>query len=295
MSYAAKIIADSISPDGVRLTTIEVTFPRIVLAEFNTHRMFSRNAASSRAIPVSKMLERVTTDPFLPVWWGKNQAGMQAQEELTGEALAAAKFYWLDARDYLIATVKNMQGVDLHKQIANRLLESFMWVTDVVTATEWSNFFALRCHRDAQPEIRIAAEMMRDALAASTPKKLGVGRWQWHLPYVTDEDILHAEHLFAPWTEEEDNFLKKISTARCAATSYARQGEQRDYDKDIQLHDRLVAPGHWSPFEHVARPIMREEKDRMAKGLLVDADGNYWCGNFRGWWQYRKDFVGENR
>ena len=151
MSYSAKVLADSISPDGVRLTTMEVTFPRIVLAEFNTHRMFSRNSASSRAIPVEKMIQRVLDDPFSPVWWGKNQSGMQAAEELSGEALRLARQHWLDARDFAISCVRLFQApeISLHKQIANRLLEPFLWHTVVVTATEWENFFALRCHKDA--------------------------------------------------------------------------------------------------------------------------------------------------
>lgn len=294
MSYAAKIIADSVSPSGARLTTMEITYQRFIHAEFMTHRMFSRNTASSRAIPTARFIEQVENDPAMPVWWGKNQSGMQAAVELEGDDLQRAKDTWLNASIDAIGWVKSLSTLGLHKQITNRILEPWLWHTAVVTGTEYSNFFALRCHPEAQPEIRHIAEMMRELYQTNVPTTR-VGRWNWHLPYITDEDILHAEHLYAPWTEAEDEFLRKVSVARCAAVSYVRQGEKREYDKDLQLHDRLAASGHWSPFEHVARPISDDDIKALPKGLTEDTSGNYWCGNFRGWWQYRKDFVGENR
>ena len=162
MAYDAKIVADSVSEVGDRLTTMEVTFPRMVLAEFNTHRVFSRNSASSRAIPVEKQLQRIMDDPFIPVWWGRKQSGMQADHELEGDGLVQAKAEWLAARDSAVGHVQRLLELGLHKQITNRLLEPFMWHTVIVTATEWSNFFALRANPMAQPEIRVIAEMMRD-------------------------------------------------------------------------------------------------------------------------------------
>ncbi|HMI94653.1 MAG TPA: FAD-dependent thymidylate synthase, partial [Polyangiales bacterium] len=156
---------------------MQVTFPRIVLAEVNTHRALSRNSASSRAIPVERMLRRVEDDPFIPIHWGKNQKGMQADEFLDATDQIAAEEEWLRARDAAVESVRELLALGLHKQIANRLLEPWLWHTAIISATDWSNFFALRCHKDAQPEIQQAALMMRAARNASTPVRKYLGEW----------------------------------------------------------------------------------------------------------------------
>ena len=199
MSYASKILADSISPGGDRLTTFEITFPRMVLPEFNTHRVFSRNSASSRAIPVIKQLRFVLEDPFVPAEFGENQPGMQASRNLTGAKEEAARSQWLNARDDAVDNVISLltsqdfgpQGagvearfealakalenkessddwLNVHKQLTNRLLEPFMWHTVIVTATEWDNFWHLRTHGDAQPEIREIASRMKELMDAAS-------------------------------------------------------------------------------------------------------------------------------
>lgn len=269
MGYAAKILADHLGPSGKRIVTFEVTFPRIVLAEFNTHRMFSRNSASSRAIPVEKMLKRVQEDPFIPVYWGKNQKGMQAAEELQGEALARAQEEWLLQRDYAVSSVIALQAIDLHKQIANRLLEPWLFHTVIVTATEYDNFFALRTHKDAQPEIRKIAVMMEKLYSESVPKDVPAGFW--HLPLVEDLAELQA----AGYTEDQ---IRRISVGRCARVSYLTHDGKRDPKADIELCDRLQASGHMSPFEHVA----------------VSLSGPTSSGNFNGWQQYRKTLPNED-
>jgi len=170
MGYSARILADSLNPVGVRLTSFEITYPRIIIAELNTHRMLSKSTASSRAIPVSKMIKRVKADPFLPVHWGRNQKGMQAAAELTGLRLVAARALWILASRVAIWIVRLLSLCGLHKQVANRLLEPFSWVTTVVTATDWENMLNLRDHENAQPEFRILARMIREALATSTPR-----------------------------------------------------------------------------------------------------------------------------
>lgn len=208
MTFDAKVLADSLSPSpaGYRLTTLEATFPRFVLAEFNTHRVFSRNSASSRAIPIVKQLRRVLEDPYVPIEFGSNQPGMQAGPALGGEKMEAAEREWLRARDdavrrvlglvtdpdafsadeNLLEILQQVEGVirdrtqpsewlNVHKQVANRLLEPFMWHTVIVTATEWDNFWNLRCHPDAQPEIRLVAQGMRAAMEASEPAQLDRG------------------------------------------------------------------------------------------------------------------------
>ena len=151
----AKIIADSISViTGIRLTTMELSYHRYIHSEFMTHRMFSRNASSSRAIPIKKLLEQVKNDPMMPIHWGSNKPGMQAGEELKGEDLHVAQREWINAANNAVDTASHLQELGLHKQIANRLLEPFLAIKVVVTATEWENFFKLRIHKDAQPEIQ---------------------------------------------------------------------------------------------------------------------------------------------
>lgn len=299
MGFDVKILADSRSPAGYRLTTLETTFPRFILAEFNTHRVFSRNSASSRAIPIVKQVRRVLEQPYVPIEFGSNQPGMQAGPALTGKAERAAEREWLQARDDAVrhvlglvaspaevrtqadllacleqveAAIKSSERPDgwlnVHKQVANRLLEPFMWHTVIVTATEWENFWNLRCHPDAQPEIKLTAALMRDAVAESVPAELD---WdEWHLPLVHDADREEAA---------SEEALIKISAGRCARVSYLTHAGTRDLEADIVLHDRLIESGHMSPMEHPARPLRPREGE--------------WSGNFRGWMPYRKTIAGE--
>jgi thymidylate synthase ThyX len=248
---------------------MQVTFPRIVLAEFNTHRMFSRNSASSRAIPVEKQIKRVMEDPFIPVYWGKNQKGMSADEELGPMHQQAAERAWLMQRDNAVRVAQLMLESGVHKQITNRLLEPFMWHTVIVTATEWENFFTLRCHKDAQPEIRVIAEMMRAAYATPRCRNLTYG--EWHLPLVSEFDLSNSVNDPMYWV--------KVSAGRCARVSYLTHDGKRDPEADIALCDRLVASGHMSPMEHQAKPR-----------FLLQVE---FCGNFRGWTQFRKTIPGE--
>lgn len=260
--YECEVLADSVGSSGKRLTTVIVTYPRFVHAEMLTHRMFSRNSASSRAIPNEKLRERVVRDPAMPVWWGKNQAGMQAREELSGGEIDAARRTWLNARDAMLATSQALADGGLHKQLCNRLIEPWMGITVIISATEWNNFFCLRCHEDAQPEIRVAAEGMQRAIWASIPESIGDGGW--HLPLTTD-----AERQMLPHVK-----LIELSVARCARVSYLTHDGQRDYEADHELYRRLANSGHWSPFEHVASPYVNAATR---------------CGNFIGWHQHRAD------
>lgn len=274
--YAARVLADSIGPIGVRLTTLEVTLPRIVLAEFNTHRVLSRNSASSRAIPVEKRIAVVREHPFIPDAFGANQRGMQAGDA-SGVDQDTARAAWLRARDAAVEHASALASAGVHKQWANRLLEPFCWHTIIVSATEWANYFALRLHRDAQPEIRRATECMRDAMEASRPRWLKHG--EWHLPLVDpDRDgALSIREQVA------------CSVARCARVSYLTHDGKRDVAADVVLHDRLLTSGHMSPFEHPARvPPPTGLPFGGADDMLS------WSGNFRGWTQYRKLIRGEN-
>ena len=282
MAYSARVVLDSITEAGDRLTTMEVTFPRYVLAEFNTHRMFSRNSASSRAIPVAKQLQRIKEDPFVPFHWGKNQSGMQADEELNPRDQKRARRVWLLACWSTMMLVRMLLKLNVHKQVANRLLEPFMWHTVIVTATEWSNFFALRRHPDADPAIRKIADMMYDVMQASTPQLIRKG--EWHLPLIQEDE--------REWARENIELAKKVSTGRCARTSYLTHTGTRDFDKDIELYERLVTHGHMSPPEHVATPYFEESSPND----FGEPSGyeSLWSGNFRGWKQLRKTLPNES-
>jgi hypothetical protein len=270
VSYEAKIIADSISPAGVRLTTLQVTFPRFILAEFNTHRILSRNSASSRAIPVKKRISQVMSDPFIPEQFGRNQKGMQAHAELGEVKASEARSWWVAALHYSVFTADKLADLNIHKQLANRLLEPFSWHTVVVTATDWDNFFHLRCHPDAQPEFQKIAGMMRDVMEASTPVR-GAGG-QWHLPYITNSNIVDNPSVGG-------RHWALISAARCARVSYLTHDGKQDTEADLALATKLLAAGHMSPFEHPATPM--------------NTAAEYY-GNFKGWMQYRKLIPGES-
>ncbi len=272
MTYYAKIIADSIAMNEYgkpisRLTTMEVCFPRIVLAEFNTHRVFSRNSASSRAIPVAKRIAAVRKNPFVPEAFGRNQKGMQAGEAIGGWQALFARFLWLGAAGFAVFIAWCMSKIDVHKQIANRILEPFSWHTVVVTSTEWENYFALRCSLKAQPEIRIVSELMENAFNASMPREKYNGGW--HLPYVRDEEI------GAPYGERK---LAEISTARSARLSYLTQDGRRDLAEDFRLHDSLLGSHHMSPLEH---PAQVDWEDARLSNFAYP------------WTQYRKMIPGE--
>lgn len=299
----AEIIADSLSPANNRLTTYILEYPRFVHAELMTHRVFSKNASSSRAIPIEKMIEMVKTNPAMPIWWGKNQSGMQAAEELNDVELkhqnvvdgiygamtdkGLAKALWLQSRDLAIEQVKKLNEVGLHKQIANRILEPWLHIRVILSGTEFENFFALRVHKDAQPEIQELARQMLELYNASTPKKLKAG--EWHIPFgdKIDNEKLNQivyEANISDLTERTNykiELAKKIAVARCARVSYLNFEGKDDYAADIKLCDRLFGsvPRHLSPTEHVAMAL---------------ADRNVWSGNFKGFKQYRKFFGQEN-
>ena len=275
MAYKVKILADSIGDNGVRLTTWELTYPRFVHAELMTHRLFSRNSASSRAIPTKKLMRQIRRDPAMPVWWGKNQSGMQAREELTGWRLALARRVWLMARWGALFAAWSLTKIGLHKQIANRLLEPWMFITVIVTATEWDNWFRLRCHPDAQPEIGwVAKEMKRQYEDPNQiPRVLSPG--EWHLPLIDFDDELKVVY------PDRDSYFCKVSAGRCARVSYLTHDGKRDGAEDVKLADKLMESGHWSPFEHVAQAL----PERFRDGAFSN---HSWSGNLRGWAQYRE-------
>lgn len=269
---SAKVIADSTSSSGDRLTTMELVYPRFIHGEVMAHRAFSRNAASSRAIPVKKLLKQVWSDPAMPTYWGTNKPGMQAGEQLDGWRLRAVRSLWRLASKVAVALVYLLMKLNLHKQIANRILEPWMWMTTIVTATMdgYANLYYLRRHPDAQPEFFSLATVMYEAHKSSKPQTLEEG--EWHLPYLQWYEKLDVKH-----GHLSVELAKKLSTARCARVSYLNHdGTKPNKERDIKLHDMLAEAPHASPFEHVATPSIGRH------------------ANFLGWRQYRKELPNEN-
>lgn len=277
MTIEAKIIEDSISPTRARLTTFQLRYPRFIHAELMTHRLFSRNASSSRAIPAKRLLDDIEFEPAMPVHWGKNQKGMQARQEMDDFQTKACQELWLEARDGVLAIARALESMGLHKQVVNRLTEPWAHISVVCTATEFDNFFTLRCHPDAQPEIRVLAEQMRDLYYSNTPRRLNVS--QWHLPYIHDEERFAPGNYGKRGELKNEGNLVRASVARCARVSYLTHDKKKpDLDLDVALYERLFSSKHLSPFEHIATP---------------NTDPSIWSGNFKGWVQYRKMLKGE--
>lgn len=275
--YEVKVIADSMAPCGKRLTTMTATYPRFIHSEFLTHRDRARNAASSRAIPWSKMRQQVMENPVIPLVFGSEQKGMQTGGSVDDPRLAERT--WLAARDEAILHADQLHKQGVHKSLVNRIVEPWMWITIVTSATEWENFFRLRCHSDAEVHFQKIAGMVRDALAVSQPIQRFAG--DWHLPFVYGNDL--DELLAGGQFTFED--IKKISVARCARVSYLSHEGKRDPVKDIELFDKLVQGsgfGHWSAHEHVAMALRGDEGPLLRSGPFI------------GWKQYRKCFATEN-
>lgn len=299
-----------------RIDTMVLRYPRIIHAELLTHRVFSRNSASSRAIPVEKMIQSVLDDPFVPLFWGSEQRGMQAGDEcdnyvdvfvpckpsggtdypgwlnltpemvddtdqpvtLENAACVHRVGAWLAARDQAVIAARNFAKAGYHKQIANRLLEPFSHITIVLTSTEWDNFFALRDHPDAEPHMRMLAQAIRSARDGADVQELSAG--QWHLPFVSEEEKV------AIWLDDLGgppagwnilHHVQKLSVARCASVSYKTvEGFDMTPERANGIYAKLIEGGHWSPFEHQAQ--VEEYWD--------DLEGRN--ANFRmGWFQLR--------
>jgi hypothetical protein len=315
-TISAEVVLDSISESENRLTTLRLRYPRWIHAEGRTHRQLSlteseygdrreydaweprtpslmedknlsRNAASSRAIPVKRMIEAILDDPAVPIFWGKNQRGMQADEEIDAQIYlddmekvpGTREEAWLGAMENAIWWAQRFDDAGYHKQIVNRLLEPFMHIEVLVTATEWGNFFALRIHPAAEPHIRMLAERMKAAMSASVPARLPVG--YWHLPYVRSQER---------GMDLEDQQI--LSAARCAHLSYETvgSGEPIGIDQARRIYSQLMGGDvlHASPLEHQATP------DTMGYSYMIGERESWtWTnphehGNLVGWRQYRK-------
>lgn len=312
------------APDKV-LSTLLLRYPRFIHAELMTHRVFSRNAASSRAIPTEKLIRDVEENPAVPLHWGKNQKGMQAGEEIDAPVFAPVPMNfggrrleletnrgrtpqeaWLNARDLAVRSAKAFAQAGYHKQIVNRLLEPFAHITVLVSATEWDNFLTLRDHPDAEPHFQLLAKEIRKCLEREDDiQELEPGGW--HLPFITDED----KQSVVEWDDGEEmrracsdtwlgrnqwawyglDELRKLSAARCASTSYKTvDGFDMTLERATEIFDKLVTsePLHASPLEHVAQADELNDKFGGMGGLWAHSKEH---GNFVGFRQYRHQLA----
>lgn len=326
-NYSAMILADSLSPQGVRLTTQMVTFPRPYLAELNTHRVFSRNSASSRAIPTEKLIERVRTDPYLPETFRARVAGMGVGDELDDIKQEESRREWLDASAHAVQHAENLALIGIDKSRANRLLEPFMWHTAIITSTEWANYYGLRCPDGDEPDPNFPAQLefqqlailMREAMRRSDPVNLGPD--EWHTPLMDmDEtlDVLHRQHRLENDTKLDELQLREtalqVCARRLARVSFDRHMDTEPTIVSVEKAQQLVTSGHFSPTEHIATPLRHDHLFtepakvhvpvyEIARALRSGDTGydslrelrlnHCWCGNLRGYWQYRKGFPNE--
>lgn len=314
MSVSAKILIASIYDGGSEIITFELEYPRIVHSEFMTHRVFSRNAASSRAIPVKKQLALIMENIAYPSEWGGNQPGMVSSGEIDTFVLnvlevgseqpwasIAPDVAWEIAAANAAHVAECFATAGYHKQVANRLLEPFAHIKVVVTATEWDNFFHLRMDENADPTIRELAQAMYEAYVNRVTVEIEDG--EWHVPY-------YENGIWTPYEEGEDGILRDIngnsadqaiaiSASCCAQVSYRLLDASLGKAEDIYRRLVEAEPVHASPFEHQATPISAYYVDQNGYPIVppeewqegvthMDREGTLWSGNFRGWIQNRQ-------
>jgi thymidylate synthase ThyX len=288
----AEVIKDSYNPDfDSRITTMVIEYPRIILSELNTHRVLSKNSSSSRAVPVKKMLELIASNPAMPVRFGDNQPGMQDKGENSKNS-EAAKVLWIEAAKSSASYVKVMHDMNIHKQVCNRLIEPFQMMKTCITATQWSNFFNLRLHTDADPTIYALAEAMKSAMNSSNPVELKEG--EWYVPFVNEVRVEGNQVFY-----DQDGFQISVEDALMISCSCSAQTSYRLNDYSLEkakiIYDKLInsKPAHSSPTEHCAMPITRKTSNPLdyfgVKGVThIDRNLVPCSGNFHGWVQYRQ-------
>lgn len=268
MKISAKLVLYSQSETTQqKLATFVIIIPKFIQAQINSHRMLSRNSGSSRAIPSKIIRKRVIQNPFIPIEFSENKSGMRGGEKIKGIKLFIVEKIWLWSR-YIPCFFHYLgEKLRVHKEIINRMIEPWMFTEVILTATEWNNFLKLRIDNSSQPEIQYIAKEIKRLLDSEKPQILKIG--EYHLPFISEEETVQFSI----------DQLKMISSARCARVSYKLyDGSSSNYSKDVELCERLITAGHWSPFEHVATPM---------ESIMQS-------GNFIGWKQYRKEFLYED-
>lgn len=322
-TYSAVSLSDIITPAGVRCTTMELTFPRMVLAELNTHRLLSRdgyeqelsrNSASSRAIPTEQNIARVREFPFVPNTFNARVKGMGVGEEMDEELTDHCRKLWLRGMSHATVIAEELNEAGLDKSRANRIMEPFMWHTAIVTATEWENFIALRCPDGdvfdatfpAAPEIQLLAIEVRKVLAGE-PKLLEEGNWA--LPMFNHDEEFDELRGFlgglAVPLADAITAACMVSARRVARVSYDKHTDNEPIPISLEKGVALENSHHYSPMEHQVRPITTPDlkSPAVAPMLHVPMDlfrdhrtvvhkniplNRVWSGNLRGVLQFRK-------
>lgn len=308
-NITAKVICDSVSEQGDRITTLEIEYPRFILGELNTHRMLSKNSSSSRAIPVKEMIKQVAQNMAQPISWGAAQSGMQAGDEIEAWGdFGLGWVTWVSAMEHAQKVAYEFAEMGYHKQIANRVIEPFQMMKTVITGTDWDNFFNLRLHPASQPEFCMLAYKIYQAMQNSKPNLLKHG--EWHLPYVetfrrsndTDEEGTYNGELFYGrsavgkdgfnWVVEKytQDQAQRISASCCAQISYRKNDDS--LEKANKIFDMLINADtlHASPFEHLATPIRDQSNNVNGWDLGIthsNREGKLFSGNLQGWISYR--------
>ena len=278
----AAVLAKSIAK-GITITTFLIDFPRFILAELNTHRAVSKNGASSRAIPVAQQIERVKNNPVVPIHFGLNQAGMSADTEVDENTKNKGVYEWLFNANRSVVGAQILQGMGVHKQVVNRIMEPYSFMRMVVTATEWDNFFWLRLHKDADPHIAELARVMLHAYQ-QTPAVV-LTEDCWHTPFF-------AQGFWSPIVENAHGITAQEaiehSMSCCAQTSYRKL--DMSTEKTEAIVERLFNGErcHASPSEHIAKPIEFTHCEPFTEATHIDSSNNLWSNNFKGWHQYRQ-------
>lgn len=275
MPVNSQLIKSSVSEHGNRIDTFVVTCPVYVWYELLTHRLFSRNCSSTRAVPTTKLRKQVLDSPAIPSILTQYQKGMAANEVLSSDAYQLALKEYEDVLAASIQAHSNLESLGVSKQDSNILLLPFIHFQGVVTSTEWNNFFNLRCNKNSRPDMRLLAESMYRNYNEASPELVKKG--EYHLPFLTEDELT---------LPLEDKL--SISSARCARVSYYLNiGEENqvksNLEKDLERTKSLIENGHWSPLEHPATPLPVSSKGK-----------NYMVGNFVGWMPYRKEFLDES-
>lgn len=304
---SATVIAHSVSEKGQEMITLEVEYPRIILAELNTHRQLSKNSSSSRAIPVKKVNQMISESPAKPVRFGQHQPGMQDQgvdyeEEINvGGNYLSPQDFWKEAAKDAVYYSNVFEEYGYAKQICNRLTEPFQRMKTVISGTEWENFFWLRCDADADPTIEALATTIQRAKEQSTPELLLPG--EWHTPYVAHDRDESGTLLYFVLEGENKVYLdaeeaKAISSSCCAQVSYRVLDNSKE--KAMDIYTKLLSGNktHASPFEHQATPMFTPDtttgEDVFATLLRnsgythCSKSGDFWSGNLKGWVQHRQ-------
>lgn len=268
----ATLISSIYNPETATTAyTFELVYPRIIHSEFMTHRMFSRNAMSSRATPFMTMIASLDEEHYVPQQFLKNQSGMVGGEPFTEKEQEALKDAWDEAYTTVREMALEFADVGVHKQYVNRLLEPFAFIKVIVTATEWDNFFKLRLAPDAQPEIQDLAKAIKESMGLKDKFEID-GLFLNHkfsTPYIKSDDVVDIVKGFSvASTLELGTVIACVSMARCARVSYYKHdGNRPSIEEDLKLAKRLLTSGHLTPSEHIVYPLLSPEHERNIKGF----------------------------